>query len=228
MKTNNKRQTSPKREPNKAPKIKRERKYKPVEGETPEQTKARKEAERIEKRTELIKERTKTATTIKEDLKQTLILQYQENETYKNTRYTPERREAVFNAVIDEIEKGESVTNAMAKYRVYGRTFFEWIDNDINFFNRYARAHTKRADALFNRMIDVAINMPDVNRARLVNDTIKYVCARLSPEKYSEKQSINIIGNVTQNITSMTPEDRDEKIRELMQKAGKYIDVTPG
>jgi len=225
METNNKRQTSPKKEPAKPPKIKRERKYKPVTGETPEQTKARKENERLEKRAERLKERTKTATTIKEDLKQTLILQYQENETYKNTRYTPERREAVFNAVIDEIEKGESVTNAMAKYRVYGRTFFDWIDNDINFFNRYARAHTKRADALFNRMIDVAVNMPDVNRARLVNDTIKYVCARLSPEKYSEKQSINIIGNVTQNITSMTPEDRDEKIRELMQKAGKYIDV---
>ena len=77
-------------------------------------------------------------------------------------------------------------------------------------------------------MVDVAVNMPDVNRARLVNDTIKFVCARISPEKYSEKQTINIIGNVTQNITSMTPEDRDEKIRELMQKAGKYIDVTPG
>jgi hypothetical protein len=228
METNNKRQTSPKKEPAKTSKIKRERKYKPVTGETPEQTKARKEAERIEKRNKHIKQRSETANTIKEDLKQTLILQYQENETFKNIRYTQERKEAVFNAVIDEIEKGESVTNAMAKYRVYGRTFFDWIDNDINFFNRYARAHTKRADALFNRMIDVAVNMPDVNRARLVNDTIKYVCARISPEKYSEKQTINIIGNVTQNITSMTPEDRDEKIKELMQKAGKYIDVTTG
>jgi hypothetical protein len=85
-----------------------------------------------------------------------------------------------------------------------------------------------RCDALFDKTIDIAVNMPDVNRARLVIDTIKWVAGKINPQKYSDKQTINIIGNVTQNITSMTPEDRDEKIRELMQKAGKYIDVTTG
>ena len=228
MKTNNKRQTSPKREPNKAPKIKRERKYKPVPGETPEQTKARKEAERIEKRNAFLQNRSEISKEIKEDLKQRLILQNQQNKKYQGKRYTAEMRDALFDEIINEIESGQSVANSVNKYKVAAQTFFQWCDEDVNKFKRYARAHTKRADALFDKMVDVAVNMPDVNRARLVNDTIKFVCARISPEKYSEKQSINIIGNVTQNITSMTPEDRDEKIRELMQKAGKYIDVTTG
>lgn len=226
MEANNKRQTFPKKEPAKTSKIKRERKYKAVNGETPEQTKARKEAERIEKRNTFLKNQSEISKEIKEDLKQRLILQNEQNKKYQGKRYTTEMRDALFDEIINEIESGQSVANSVNKYKVAAQTFFQWCDEDANKFKRYARAHTKRADALFDKMVDVAVNMPDVNRARLVNDTIKYVCARISPEKYSEKQTINIIGNVTQNITAMTPEDRDEKIKELMQKANKYIDVS--
>jgi len=229
----NKQQTTPeqtgteKKETPKTSKLKRERKYKDTPTQTAEERKATKEAERLEKKAKFYKDRSERANEIKDDLKQALILQQQQNEQFKNIRYTPERKQAVFDAVIDEIERGESVTNALIKYRIYSRTFFDWIDNDVTLLTRYARAHTKRADALFNKMVDIAVNMPDVNRARLVNDTIKYVCARISPEKYSEKQTINIIGNVNQNITTLSPEDRDKKILELMQKAGNIIDVTP-
>ena len=97
-------------------------------------------------------------------------------------------RDALFDEIINEIESGQSVANSVNKYKVAAQTFFQWCDEDVNKFKRYARAHTKRADALFDKMVDVAVNMPDVNRARLVNDTIKFVCARISPEKYSEKQ----------------------------------------
>lgn len=187
--------------------------------ETPEEKKANKETRKAANKEKFYKDRSERANEIKEDLKQTLILQSNENKTFKNTKYTQERKEAVFNAIIDEIENGESVTNAVNKYRVYSRTFFDWVDKDVNFYNRYARAHTKRADALFNRMIDVAVNMPDVNRARLVNDTIKYVCARISPEKYSEKQNINIISNTQNNILNLSSDEREAKILELMNKA---------
>jgi len=199
-----------------------QRKNKTNTKETPEQEAQRianKEAKKAANKEKFYRERSERANDIKEDLKQTLILQTNENQKYKNTRYTTERKEAVFNAIIDEIENGESVTNAVNKYRVYSRTFFDWVDKDVNFYNRYARAHTKRADALFNRMIDVAINMPDVNRARLVNDTIKYVCARISPEKYSEKQSINFISNTNNNILNLSTDEREQKILELMNKA---------
>jgi hypothetical protein len=226
METNNKKQTSPKTEPAKTSKLKRERNYKPVNGETPEQTKARKENERIEKRNAFLQNQSEISKEIKEDLKQRLILQNEQNKKYQGKRYTAEMRDALFDEIINEIESGQSVANSVNKYKVAAQTFFQWCDEDTNKFKRYARAHTKRADALFNKMVDIAVNMPDVNRARLVNDTIKYVCARISPEKYSEKQTINIIGNLNQTITTMTPEDRDKKILELMQKAGNIIDVT--
>ena len=208
-------------------KQKRERNYKTIQGESPEQTKARKDNERQIKKDNFYKDRSARANEIKEDLKQTLILKKHLDNSFKGQRYSDERKTVIFNAVIDEMETGESLTNSLIKFRVDAATFYNWIDNDVNLFKRYARAHTKRADSLFDKMVDVAVNMPDVNRARLVNDTIKYVCARISPEKYSEKQTINIIGNVNQNITTLAPEDRDKKILELMQKAGSIIDINP-
>jgi ABC-type antimicrobial peptide transport system ATPase subunit len=91
----------------------------------------------------------------------------------------------------------------------------------------YARASAQRAESLFDKTIDIACKMPDVNRARLVVDTIKWVAGKLNPHKYSDKQTINIIGNVNQNITALDPDDRNKKILELMQKAGNIIDISP-
>ena len=227
MKTNNKRQTSPKREPNKAPKIKRERKYKPVAGETPEQTKDRKEAERIEKRNARVKAQSEIE-------KQIIPEIIKENEKIFNKipkrlkHYKPEEKENILNNIIDEVSQGKSLFKSCAANKITTQTFYNWCDENKKYFDLYARAYASRADSLFDKSIDIAVNMPDVNRARLVIDTIKWVAGKINPQKYSDKQTINIIGNVTQNITSMTPEDRDEKIRELMQKAGKYIDVTTG
>jgi hypothetical protein len=227
MKTNNTRQTSPKKEPAKPPKIKRQRNYKPVTGETPEQTKARKEAERIEKRNARVKAQSEIE-------KQIIPEIIKENEIIFNRipkrlkHYKPEEKENILNNIIDEVSQGKSLFKSCAANKITTQTFYNWCDENKKYFDLYARAYANRADSLFDKSIDIAVNMPDVNRARLVIDTIKWVAGKINPQKYSDKQTINIIGNVTQNITSMTPEDRDEKIRELMQKAGKYIDVTPG
>jgi len=226
MKTNNKRQTSPKTEPNKAPKIKRERKYKPVEGETPEQTKARKEAERIEKRNARVKAQSEIE-------KQIIPEIIKENEIIANAipklkrNYSQTEKENILNNILQRVANGDSLFKSCAKEKINYQTFFNWANENKKVLDNYAQAYAMRCDALFDKSIDIAVNMPDVNRARLVIDTIKWVAGKINPQKYSDKQTINIIGNVTQNITSMTPEDRDEKIRDLMQKAGKFIDVTP-
>jgi len=222
----NKQQTTPeqtgtnKAKPAKSPKDK-------TTTQTPEQKKAAKEVEREIKKAKFYKQRSEIGNEIKEDLKQTLIIQQTKNDKFKNTTYTPERKKQAFEAIIYEMERGESLTNALNKCRVNARYFYEWIESDITMHKRYAHAHTKRADALFDRLIDVAVNMPDVNRARLVVDTTKYVCARISPEKYSEKQTINIIGNLNQTINQETPEDREKRILKLFEKAQGIIDITP-
>lgn len=207
-------------------KLKRERKYKETTTQSAEQRKASKEAERLKKRNEKVKEQVKISKQIiPEIIKENKQLQRTIPKGSKS--YPPEVKQAIFNDIINNIRQGESLFKSCVKYKIQIDTFYNWIDNDSKMLDLYARASAQRADSLFDKTIDIACKMPDVNRARLVVDTIKWVAGKLNPHKYSDKQTINIIGNVNQNITTMTPEDRDKKIIELMQKAGNIIDVTP-
>ena len=226
METNNKKQTSQKKEPAKTSKLKRERKYKDTTTQSAEERKAAKEAERMKKRNEKVKAQIEIQKQIiPEIIKENKQLQRSIPKGSKS--YPPEVKQAIFNDIIANIRQGESLFKSCVKYKIQVDTFYSWIDNDSKMLDLYARASAQRADSLFDKTIDIAVKMPDVNRARLVVDTIKWVAGKLNPHKYSDKQTINIIGNVNQNITTMTPEDRDKKILELMQKAGNIIDVTP-
>ena len=227
----NKQQTTPeqtgpeKKETPKPSKLKRERKYKDTPTQTAEERKAAKDAERLKKRNDKVKAQI-------EIQKQIIPEIIKENKQLQRTipkgkkSYPPEVKEAIFNDIIANIRQGESLFKSCVKYKIQIDTFYNWIDNDSKMLDLYARASAQRADSLFDKTIDIAVKMPDVNRARLVVDTIKWVAGKLNPHKYSDKQTINIIGNVNQNITTMTPEDRDKKILELYQKAQNIIDVT--
>jgi hypothetical protein len=112
-----------------------------------------------------------------------------------------------------------SATKAVRKNKINNVLFFKWIEKDQNFAYRYARAQEQRSDALFDKAIDIAATMPDVNRARLVVDTLKFVIGKLNPNKYSDKQNINIISNTNNNILNLSTDEREQKILELMNKA---------
>lgn len=210
----------------KTPKIKRERIYKETTTQSPEERKAAKEAERLKKRNEKVKAQIQIQNKIiPEIIKENKALE--KTIPKKQRAYTPEQKAEIFENIINNIKTGESLFKSCVKYKIPTETFYQWIDQDSKLTDIYARASAQRADSLFDKTIDIAIKMPDVNRARLVVDTIKWVAGKLNPHKYSDKQTINIVGNVNQNITTMTPEDRDKKILELMQKAGNIIDITP-
>lgn len=185
-----------------------------------------KEAAKLQRRAERVATQGKMEIQIKKELKTELTKAKHKDNSLKGRRYTPELKAELFDKIINSIESGESVFKTLAKYRVGSTTFYDWVDNDKSLFARYARAHDKRADALFDRLIEVAIHMPDVNRARLVVDTTKYVCGKLNPNKYSEKQNINIINTNTTNNIGLSTDERDEKIKAILNKAnGLTIDI---
>lgn len=190
-------------------------KYKDTTTETAEQRtqrKAKEKAERIAKRVQ--EQKTITAEIMTEIIT--------ENQNYKEPqvkRYTPEQKENIFNNCLIDIAQGMSATKAVRKNKINSVLFFKWIENDQNFAYRYARAYEQRADALFDKSIDMAATIPDVNRARLVVDTLKWVAGKLNPQKYSDKQNINIISNTNNNILNLSSDEREAKILELMNKA---------
>ncbi len=89
------------------------------------------------------------------------------------------------------------------------RTVLRWLAKDEHeeFRHQYTRAQDERADVYFEETMeisdDVAEDAQAVAKARLRIDTRKWVCARMSPKKYSDKISIDASVNVTGHETAL-------------------------
>lgn len=88
------------------------------------------------------------------------------------------------------IAKGRSVASVCTDDDMPHRaTIYEWLAQNPDFSDRYARASEQRADHYFDEMLDIADRaLPDeVQKAKLQIDTRKWVLARMNPKKYSDK-----------------------------------------
>ena len=108
----------------------------------------------------------------------------------------------IFNKIVD----GESL-NAILKDKDMPcrQTFYNWIEEDQNIIDKYARATKARADYLFEQIIEIAdkqgadmvivdgeqtINHNIIQRNRLQIDARKWVASKMNPKKYGEKLDI--------------------------------------
>lgn len=88
------------------------------------------------------------------------------------------------------IAKGRSVKSVCDDDDMPHRaTIYEWLSQNSDFSDRYARASEQRADQYFDEMLDIADNaLPEeVQKAKLQIDTRKWVLARMNPVKYGDK-----------------------------------------
>ncbi|UZA25345.1 hypothetical protein LP117_02455 [Moraxella bovis] len=88
------------------------------------------------------------------------------------------------------IAKGRSVASVCQDDDMPHRaTIYEWLAQNGDFSDRYARASEQRADHYFDEMLDIADKaLPEeVQKAKLQIDTRKWVLARMNPKKYSDK-----------------------------------------
>jgi hypothetical protein len=68
-------------------------------------------------------------------------------------------------------------------------TVHRWLRECPEFRDQYAQAQERRADAYFDMALEVACYEPDVQRARLIVDTLKWSAGRLSPKRYGRQVS---------------------------------------
>jgi len=134
--------------------------------------------------------------------------------------YSGEQIETAFNTICENIEKGMSLRNALKIENMpSSKTFYEWMDNNEQKVKQYARASEKRADAIFEDILDVADNQEDdvyydldgneiinhnvIQRARLRVDSRKWMLSKMNPKKYGDRiqQDTNLSGSV--NIISL-------------------------
>lgn len=92
-------------------------------------------------------------------------------------------------AVFALMAQGMSIRKACTKIGMSDSTFMDYIARP-EFSAQYAQAMERRADALFDEIVDIADNNEpeaDTNRDRLRVDTRKWIVARMLPKKYGDK-----------------------------------------
>ena len=74
-------------------------------------------------------------------------------------------------------------------------TIYTWMTEFRDFSDNYARACKIRREDRFERMEDVVEHEPDVQRARLKVDVIKWQLSKEEPKKYSDKLDVTSDGD---------------------------------
>jgi len=120
-----------------------------------------------------------------------------------------------FDNVIEHIEEGNSLRSAlMLDNTPASESFYKWIDEDEELAKRYARACARRADEIFEDIIDISdgkytvsvvtINddgvsetndVADVNRNKLQVDARKWMLGKMNPKKYGDKSGLDVTTN---------------------------------
>lgn len=132
--------------------------------------------------------------------------------------------ENTFKQILLSIEEGYSLRATLKREGMpTSTTFYEWIDNDKEKALHYARACEKRADAIFEEILDIAddssndfaladigdgmqvekFNSEHVQRSRLRVDARKWMLSKMNPKKYADKIQQEHSGEITTNIISL-------------------------
>lgn len=133
-------------------------------------------------------------------------------------------KEQGFEIVCQMIEKGLSLNTILnADDKPISRTvFYELLNLEAKFNERYARAREIFADSVFEEILDIAdesnadlelvdgkivINGEAVQRSRLKIDARKWMLSKLNPKKYGDKLEVD--GKFSGNIVLQVPSEGD-------------------
>jgi len=143
--------------------------------------------------------------------------------------YSPEERESILTGIFKRVSEGEAVRNILAeKDQIDRDTFYRWLDDDEPKSKQYARAMADRNETLFEDMLKIADdqsgdlidpdgekkpNNTNVNRAKLMIDTRKWMLGKLDSKKYGDKiQNEHSGGIQTDDVSGLSTD-------ELVQRA---------
>jgi hypothetical protein len=96
--------------------------------------------------------------------------------------------EEIADRICTELALGKSLRSICAAPDMPARnTVFQWLESNIEFQDRYARARMAQADTYADEIVDLADAAEDHNKARLQIDARKWTAAKLRPSRYSER-----------------------------------------
>lgn len=132
-------------------------------------------------------------------------------------------------------QRGMSVKAACKEVGLNFSTFWDWLNADIEFANRYARAKELQAEAFADEIVEIADQPPElvvddegaaridsafVQYQKLRIDSRKWVASKLVPKKYGEKIQQEVTGANGGPIqqATITPEQLAEAVKNVKDK----------
>jgi len=136
------------------------------------------------------------------------------------TIWTDEKKKQAFTDILEHISKGKSlrsiIDNSDRNVIPSMPTFMEWLEEDTEMANQYARGMAVRQELLFEEILEIAdkqgedvtedeegnqtINHNIVQRNRLQIDARKWMLGKMNPKKYGDKTDITTNGKEIQNV----------------------------
>lgn len=135
--------------------------------------------------------------------------------------------------ILKRIAEGETLASICREEGMPGRTaFYEWLAEDRDLSERFARARDVGFDAIADEALGIADDgtrdytespdgrsVPDhdhIARSRLRVDTRLKLLAKWAPRKYGER--LELAGDPERPLQSASDEQIDARIRELLAK----------
>ena len=120
--------------------------------------------------------------------------------------------------ICEQISGGKSLRSICASSDMPGISkVFDWLREDPQFEQQYARAREAQADHFADEIAEIADSEPDPNKARVRIDARKWVASKLKPKAYGDRLQLD--ADVT---VSMTDDQLDRRIAQLLGKAGAH------
>lgn len=128
--------------------------------------------------------------------------------------WTEDKKTEAIKDILEAIEQGESLRSFIERSSrdvIPSRgEFYEWLSEDKELSDRYARACESRAELIFEEILDIADNVSGdkkiledgtevmdseyVQRSRLKIDARKWMLGKMQPTKYGEKSTLALEG----------------------------------
>lgn len=92
--------------------------------------------------------------------------------------------------------------------------------------NAHSQAQVAASDALAERVLDIPDEEPDVQRARLKSDNIKWYVAKINPRKYGDSLNVNVTEEVSLRDAMAAARERVGSVIEgqVLESKGNYGD----
>ena len=118
--------------------------------------------------------------------------------------------------VFSIMASGETMKHACLKVGINPDTVHRWVSLDEEVKAGYAAAKRAFAEASVMALMDIADQEPDVQRARLKTDVIKWFACRTMPKEYGDKVQVD----AAVSVKDQTDEQLSAKFHALLVASG--------